>query len=96
MVSGLAVGCAAIDHLELEIAAKQDEKIAKKAETIFKVINQHHWMLVTLLLCNALALEALPLMLHKALPEWLTIIVSVFGVVFIGEIIPMSICTASH
>lgn len=50
-------------------------------------------MLVTLLVCNAAALEGLPLMLHKAVPEWVTMIVSIVGVVFIGEVIPMSICT---
>jgi metal transporter CNNM len=45
-------------------------------------------MLVTLLLCNAAAMEALPLSLDKLLPAYAAIIVSVTGVLFFGEIIP--------
>lgn len=93
IVSGLCVGMASIDHLQLEVKARNSAEVAKSAEKIFPVINQHHWMLVTLLLCNAAALEGLPLMLHKAVPEWVTMIISVVGVVLIGEVIPMSICT---
>ena len=37
-MSGLTIGLASIDELTLEIAAKQSESVAKKAETIFKVI----------------------------------------------------------
>jgi len=95
MVSGLCVGLAGIDHLQLEVAAKQDPAVAKSAKTIFRVIDQHHWMLVTLLLCNAAALEFLPLSMHKVVPHYLTIIVSIVGVVFISEVIPMSICTGA-
>ncbi len=39
LMSGLTIGLASIDHLDLEIAARRDEKIAKSAKTIFNVIN---------------------------------------------------------
>jgi metal transporter CNNM len=45
-------------------------------------------MLVTLLLCNALALETLPIFLSKAVSEFVAIIFAVFGVLVVGEIIP--------
>lgn len=45
-------------------------------------------MLVTLLLCNAGCMEALPLSLDKLLPSWAAIVVSVTGVLAFGEIIP--------
>lgn len=95
-MSGLTIGLAAIDHLSLEIAARQDVEVAKSAKIIFAVINKHHWMLVTLLLINAGSLETLPVFLSKAVSEFVAIIFSVIGVLFFGEIIPMSVCTGSN
>jgi metal transporter CNNM len=45
-------------------------------------------MLVTLLLCNAGAMEALPIFLDHLLPSWAAIVCSVTGVLAFGEIIP--------
>jgi metal transporter CNNM len=87
-MSGLTIGLASIDHLNLEIAAKQNEKVAKSAKNIFAVVNKHHWMLVTLLLCNAACLETLPIYLNKAVSELAAILFSVVGVLFAGEILP--------
>ena len=58
-MSGLTVGLASIDRLALEIEAQSSEDAKRQASKIFPVIDQYHWMLVTLLLCNALAMEAL-------------------------------------
>lgn len=60
---------------------------------IFPVIDKHHWMLVTLLLMNAICMETLPLFLDKMMPEIYAILVSVTAVLFAGEIIPQAICT---
>lgn len=95
-MSGLTIGLAAIDHLSLEIQAAQDPKVAKSAKTIFSVIKQHHWMLVTLLLVNAGALETLPIFLNKTVSEFVAILLSCVGVLFVGEIIPMSFCTGPN
>lgn len=88
LMSGLTIGLASIDHLDLEIAARRDTSIAKSAKTIFYVINQHHWMLVTLLVCNAGFLETLPIFMNKAMSELVAILFSVLGVLFLGEIFP--------
>lgn len=93
VMSGLTIGLASLDHLTLEIAAKQSKKMEVSAKNIFAVINQHHWMLVTLLFCNACCLEALPIYLSKAVSEFMAILFSVFGVLLAGEVIPMAICT---
>lgn len=53
-------------------------------------------MLVTLLLCNAAAMEALPLALDKLVPAWAAIVCSVTGVLFFGEIIPQALCTGPN
>ena len=58
LMSGLTVGLASLDRLSLEIDAKGDEAARKSAEKIFPIIDKHHWMLVTLLLCNAAAMES--------------------------------------
>ena len=93
LMSGLTVGLASIDRLSLEIDAKGNEDAKKSAENIFSVIDKHHWMLVTLLLCNAGAMETLPIFLDKILPEWAAILVSVTAVLTFGEILPQAICT---
>jgi metal transporter CNNM len=92
-MSGLTVGLASIDRLALEIEAKGSELSKRHAEKIFSVIDQNHWMLVTLLLCNALAMEALPLFLDKVVSPLLVIIISVTAVLIFGEIIPQALCT---
>jgi len=52
-----------------------------------------HALLVTLLLANASANEALPLFLDRLIPSWLAIIVSVTVVLIFGEIVPSAIFT---
>jgi hypothetical protein len=47
-------------------------------------------LLVTLLLANAAAMEALPIFLDKMVPEWLAIILSVTAVLFFGEYVNSS------
>lgn len=96
LMSGLTIGLAAIDHLSLELEAKENPDVAKSAKVIFAVINKHHWMLVTLLLVNAMSLETLPIFLNKAVPEIIAIILSVTFVLFVGEVIPMSLCTGPN
>lgn len=95
-MSGLTVGLASIDRLGLEIDAKASPVAKKAASKIFPVIDKHHWMLVTLLLCNAMAVEALPLCLDRLVPSYIAIILSVTGVLAFGEIIPQSLCTGPN
>jgi len=53
-------------------------------------------MLVTLLLCNAGAMETLPLFLDKMVSPAYAIILSVTLVLIFGEIIPQALCTGSN
>ena len=66
------------------------------AVRIFKLIDQHHWMLVTLLLSTTLALEALPLYLDKIVSSELSVLFSVVLVLIFGEIIPQAVCTGRN
>ena len=45
-----------------------------------------HYLLVTLLLCNAAAMEALPIVLDKLVHEVVAILISVTAVLFFGEL----------
>ena len=60
--------------------------------TVLPVLQKHHWLLVTLLFCNAVALETLPIFLDRIVPSHLAIFISVIAVLFVGEVIPQAIC----
>ena len=96
-MSGLTVGYLSIDMLILEIkleSGTQQEKIY--ANKIKKIISDHHWILVTLLLCNAFACEAMPLLLDKLVSDVMAIVVSVTVLLFVGEIVPQALCTGPN
>lgn len=96
LMSGLTVGLTSLNYLDLEIQARIDPSYKKSVETIFNVIEKHHWMLVTLLLLNAIAMETLPIYLDKMMTSYQAILVSVTGILFFGEIIPQAICTGPN
>ncbi len=94
LMSGLTVGYLSIDDLVLELKTStgtDEEKDA--AGKVLPVLANRHWLLVTLLLMNAFAMEYLPLFLDKVVPEYLAIIISVSLVLLFGEVIPQAICT---
>ena len=57
------------------------------------LLNKHHWLLVTLLVMNAAAMETLPILLDELVPSYVAIIMSVTLVLIVGEIIPQALCT---
>eukprot|EP00347_Sterkiella_histriomuscorum_P014098 403362175 len=63
------------------------------AKVVLPILKQHHFLLVTLLLSNAFAMEALPIYLDAIMPSFWAIIVSVTAVLFFGEVIPQAVCT---
>ena len=96
-MSGLTVRYLSIDILFLEIRMQSEteqEKIYTKK--IKKVINDHHWILVTLLLCNAFACEAMPILLDKLVNDMMAIVISVTGLLFVGELIPQALYTGPN
>ena len=96
-MSVLTVGYLSIDMLILEIKLNSGTEQEKKyANKIKKVINDHHWILVTLLLCNAFACEAMPILLDKLVNEMMAIVISVTVLLFVGEIVPQALCTGPN
>ena len=96
-MSGLTVGYLSIDMLILEIKMENGtEKEKIYAKKIKKIIADHHWILVTLLVCNAFAAEGMPLLLDKLVNEITAIVISVTVLLFVGEIIPQALCTGPN
>lgn len=68
----------------------------RMAERILRITADHHLLLVSLLIGNAIVLEYLPLVIHLLMPDWAAILFSTFAVVTVAEIIPMSLSTGRH
>lgn len=109
LAAGLTMGMVSLDPMEMEIIVKaeekdmEDEEARQKlkadqaaAEKILPLIHDHHRLLVTLLLMNSVANEALPLFLDKLVPSWLAVILSVSLVLMFGEIIPSAVFTGAE
>ncbi|KAM7254030.1 hypothetical protein ACFE04_031712 [Oxalis oulophora] len=60
---------------------------------ILPVVHKQHQLLVTLLLCNACAMEALPIYLDKIFHPFVAVLLSVTFVLVFGEVIPQAVCT---
>lgn len=95
LMSGLTIGLASIDRLALEVDSIGDREVKLMTERIFPVIDQHHWMLVTLLVINACAFETLPIFLDRMVSHVEAIMISVTLVLIFGEVVPQAICTGS-
>ena len=96
-MSGLTVGYLSIDSLILEIKMSNGTESEKYyAEKIYRLVANHHWLLVTLLLCNSFACEAMPIFLSKLVNEMMAVILSVTVLLFVGEIIPQALCTGPN
>ncbi|XP_007050665.2 PREDICTED: DUF21 domain-containing protein At4g14240 [Theobroma cacao] len=94
IMSGLTLGLMSMSLVELEILQRSGTITEKKqAATILPVVKRQHQLLVTLLLCNACAMEALPISLDKIFHPFVAVLLSVTFVLAFGEIIPQAICS---
>jgi len=109
LAAGLTMGMVAIEPFRLQIllATREEdctserqrlELVTEKAAAakILPVISRHHLLLVTLLLLNSIANEALPLFLDEIVPTIAAILLSVTFVLMFGEIIPSAIFTGPN
>jgi metal transporter CNNM len=97
MMAGLTMGLVSVDMLNVRILEMEGSDVEKKqAKRILPIVSRHHFLLVTLLLMNAIANEALPIFLDKIVPEGVAIILSVTCVLLFGEIIPSAIFTGPN
>lgn len=89
MMAGLTMGLMSLDKLNLTILHMEGTALEQeRAKRLLTVIKDRHLLLVTLLLVNAGANEALPVFLNRLVSETTAILISVTCVLFFGEIIP--------
>lgn len=94
LMSGFNLGLLSIDTIQLDILKKTGTEREKKyAARLAPILKNHHLLLVTLLLWNAVCVECLPLFLDKIVPEYVAIILGITAVLLFGEIIPQAVIT---
>ncbi|KAL4313321.1 hypothetical protein GQ457_01G051460 [Hibiscus cannabinus] len=94
IMSGLTLGLMSLSHVDLEILQRSGTIIEmQQASAILPVVIKQHQLLVTLLLCNACAMEALPISLDKIFHPFVAVLLSVTFVLAFGEIIPQAVCS---
>ena len=97
--SGLTIGLVSLDPQILVNKIRSvstTEKERDQAACILPVVRKHHLLLVTLLLLNSIANEALPIFLDSIFPTHMALLIAVIGVLFFGEIIPSAVFTGPH
>lgn len=92
--SGMTVGLLSVDTVALRVLQDQgNAKEKRRVKEIANILEHHHLVLVTLLLANSLAMEALPIFFNRLVPEWAAVLLSVSAILLFGEIIPQALCT---
>ncbi|XP_010105303.2 DUF21 domain-containing protein At2g14520 [Morus notabilis] len=93
-MSGLTLGLMSLSLVDLEVLAKSGTpKDRVYAAKILPVVKNQHLLLCSLLICNAAAMEALPIFLDGLITAWGAILISVTLILLFGEIIPQSVCS---
>jgi len=106
LAAGLTIGLVSIDPFDLALiqateeadcsSIEEIEELRKEkayADQLMPLVQKHHLLLVTLLICNACANELLPLLLDKIVPSYMAVLLSVTFVLVFGEILPSAIFT---
>lgn len=92
--AGLTMGLLSLDSLKLKIklVTGSEEEKANVAK-LLPVLEDHHFLLCTLLIFNAVANEAMPIFLDALVPSWAAVLVSVSLVLVFGEVVPTATFT---
>ena len=92
LASGLTIGLISLEPLQLEINQRVGSpEEQEQAKAVLPVLKRRHLLLVTLLLFNAAAAEALPVFLDELVPSYVSVVISVTLVLICGEIIPVAV-----
>jgi hypothetical protein len=95
LMSSMFLGFMTLDPLDLriKIRASVDSEEREYATKLLPLVEDHHRLLVTLLLTDAVFYETMPLFLDNLFPSWLAVLLSVTVLLVVGEIIPSAIFT---
>ncbi|CAE8642567.1 unnamed protein product [Polarella glacialis] len=106
LAAGLTLGLATIEPFGLSVimatrlqdckTPEEKEKLQQdqaNAKRILPLVQDHHLLLVTLLLFNTVANETMPIFLDRLVPSWAAVMLSVSVVFICGEILPSAVFT---
>ncbi|KAM3745230.1 hypothetical protein ACB098_06G110500 [Castanea mollissima] len=94
LMSGLTLGLMSMSLVELEVLVKSVTPSDRKhVAKILPVVRRQQLLLCTLLICNAVAMETLPILLDSLVTASGAIVISVTSVPLFGEILPQAVCT---
>mmetsp|Transcript_31380 Transcript_31380/g.57610 ORF Transcript_31380/g.57610 Transcript_31380/m.57610 type:complete len:721 (+) Transcript_31380:105-2267(+) len=105
IAAGLTTGMLSLDEFRMkvlmhikvrEVPKEERQRVKEKqhyAKRIWPVIADRHWLMVTLLLLNSLANEALPIFLDRLVPAYMAVLLSVTAVLIFGEVLPTAYFT---
>ena len=109
LAAGLTMGMVSLEPFDMKILMEANEadclsdvereelrREKEYAESLYPLISRHHLLLVTLLLMNSIANEALPLFLNEIVSPVMAVILSVTAVLIFGEILPSAIFTGPN
>ena len=99
MAAGLTMGVVSFQAMDLKVVQRTGTPTERaNAATLLPLIDREprHQVLVTLLLLNSAANEAMPIFLDNLVPSWAAVVLSVTVVLFVGEIGPSAICTGPN
>lgn len=90
-MAGLIMCTFSLDSNRLRgLAQGSNPKEAQKAEKLLKLLQEPHWVLITFLIWNDIALEMMPLLLNAILNPVLAIVMSVLVTLVFCELIPQA------
>jgi metal transporter CNNM len=91
-MSGLTLSLFSLDENYLNTVAKgPNRKLAKRASRILELVQNPHWLLITMLIMNAASVETMPLILDELINPVAAVAISVSLVLIFGEIIPQAL-----
>ncbi|PPS02957.1 hypothetical protein GOBAR_AA17714 [Gossypium barbadense] len=94
LMSGLTMALMSLSLVDLEVLAESGTPTnSKHAAKILPVVGRQHLLLCTLLICNAAAMEALPIFLDSLVSAWGAILISVTLILMFGELVLLSFFT---
>lgn len=94
LFSGLNLGLMSLECTELKVLEKCGTESEKKhARKIYPIRKMSNYLLCSLLLGNVLVNNSLTLLLDELTSGVIAVILSTFGIVIFGEIIPQAICS---
>jgi len=94
LMSGLTLGLLSLDTNALTVLVRSGSTIERRrAARLLPLVRRRHWLLVTLLLANAVCMEALPIFLDAVADVVVAVLVSVTAVLIFGEIVPQAVCS---